>query len=54
MVSAIMLPVVADSLVAHALSDGGSLVGACPTAVRRQRGITAPLMAPVCPGGLAC
>lgn len=54
MVSALMVSVVADVFVARALSDGGSLVGACPTATLRRRGITAPFMAPVCPGGLEC
>ena len=54
MVTAIMLPVVADVFVAHALADGRTLGGACPTAATQRRGITAPLMASACPGGLAC
>lgn len=54
MVTAITLAHVADVFVAQAMTAGRALAVACPTATLRGRGITAPIMAPVCPGGLEC
>ena len=54
MVTVITLSHVADIFVAHAMMTGSALAVACPAATLRGRGITAPIMAPVCPGGLEC
>ncbi|CAA9564961.1 MAG: hypothetical protein AVDCRST_MAG33-1959 [uncultured Thermomicrobiales bacterium] len=54
MVTAIPLSQVADVLVAHATAAGRAFAVACPTAALRGRGISVPIMAPVCPGGLEC
>ena len=54
MIRAIQLPVVAGVTVAHEQSRSATSWVAFPTATLRGRGITAPNLAPVCPGGLEC
>lgn len=54
MIRASQLPVVADVTVAHVLSQSATRGVAFPTATLRGRGITAPNLASVCPGGLEC